>query len=106
MNTYEWIIVNTEVTVQNYSLSDIVMLVNWRYQGSDGVRTSNVYGTTVLSPPDLNNFIPFDQLTTAQVSAWVQADLGQEAIEGFQNQISNDLAQGTNLTVVVKQLIS
>lgn len=106
MNTFEWIIVNTEVTVQNYSLSDIVMLVNWRYQGSDGTRTSSVYGATVLGPPDPNNFVPFDQLSTAQVIAWVEADLGQEAIEGFQNQISNDLIEGINLTVTVKQLVN
>lgn len=106
MNTFEWIIVNTEVTVQNYSLSDIVIQVNWRYQGSDGVRTSSVYGATVLLPPDPNNFIPFDQLTNAQVSAWVEEDLGQEAIEGFQNQIANDLEAGSNLTVIVKELLN
>jgi len=104
--TYEWVIVDVEVTLQQNTLVDVVTVVNWRYQGSDGVNTSSVYGSTALDPANPNDYIPFDQLTTAQVVAWIVQDLGTESIEGFQNQIANDIATGITLTSVTKTLVA
>ena len=104
--TYEWVIVDVEVKLQQDTMIDMVTLVNWRYQGSDGINTASVYGPTLLDPANPNDYIPFDQLTTAQVVAWLEQNLGPESIAGFQNQIADDLANGTNLTTVTKTLVA
>lgn len=104
--TYEWVIVDVEVTLQQDTLVDVVTSVNWRYQGSDGVNTSNVYGTNLMDPANPNDYIPFDQLTTATVVGWLETQLGEEAIAGFQNQIATDLENGTNLTTVTRTLVA
>ncbi len=104
--TYEWIIVDVQVALQQDTLVDVVTDVNWRYQGTDGVNTSSVYGLSAMNPANPNDYIPFDQLTNALVTSWLIANLGPESIQGFENEIANNLANGTNLTVVTKKLIA
>lgn len=103
--TYEWVIVDVEVVLQQDTMVDMVVLVNWRYQGSDGVNTSSVYGLTEVDPANPNDYIPFNQLTTQDVVNWLIEKLGPEAITGFENQIANDLVTGI-YTIVTKKLVA
>jgi hypothetical protein len=102
--TYEWVIVDLQVALLHDSMVDVVVAVNWRYQGNDGTCVANVYGLTELDPADPNDYVPFDQLTSQQVIDWLILKLGQEAITGFQNQIVTELANH-NYTVVTRTLI-
>jgi len=101
--TYEWVIVDLQVALQHDSLVDVVVAVNWRYQGNDGSCVASVYGLTELDMADPNDYIPFDQLTSQQVIDWLIPKLGPDAITGFQNQIVTELANN-NYTIVTKTL--
>lgn len=102
--TYEWVIVDVEVALQHDTMIDVVIAVNWRYQGSDGMCTASVYGLTEVDPANPNDYIPFDQLTTQEVVNWIIPKLGPEAIAGFENQIGIEL-ENNNYTIVTKKLV-
>ena len=106
--TYKWVIVDTTVYLQHEGLEDVIIAVNWRYQGSDGYCTSSVSGITNTGPPDPNNYTPFNQLTEAEVIQWVIDDFGsdlEDVVQGFQNQIAQEI-ENTICTAVQKTLLA
>jgi hypothetical protein len=92
--TFEWVVVDTDVLVQCESLPDVVTY------------TASVHGKTKVDEHHPGHaFIPFEQLTQAEVIQWVIDDLGPDAIQGFQNSIEEQL-QNHVLTVVTKPLVN
>lgn len=54
-------------------LPDTVIIADWNRIGTQDGQTFQLPGTTLLSPPNPDNFTPFDQLTETQVAGWVNA---------------------------------
>lgn len=104
--TYEWVVVDLQVAVQHDGLDDVVKAVNWRFQCSDGMCTSEVHGLTEVDPPDPQNYIPFNQLTSQEVIDWVIAKLGPEAIAGFEAYTEAQATTHHNMAIVTKTLPS
>jgi hypothetical protein len=87
-----WVISAMECTVQDGDMSDVVILVHWRFQGrqtqGDKEYFAEVYGATTVGQPDPENFTPFDQLTQEQVVGWLEESLDVEKMtEGLQENI-------------------
>lgn len=75
---YTWKIAQLE----RNSADNGVTVAHWRCTAEDGDYSAGVYGTVGFEPdPSANGFVPFHQLTEADVIAWVQAELDVEAIE-------------------------
>ena len=70
---YEWRFEQIECSTAD-DPPDCARIVHWRLNGvdADGVAAS-IYGTCNLGEPDPENYIAFDELTEAQVQAWVVA---------------------------------
>jgi hypothetical protein len=61
---------------------DGVVVVHWRCTGVDGDHTASAYGTTSHSPdPASPDFVPYDDLTEADVLAWVWGSVDKDATE-------------------------
>ena len=58
---------------------DLVIVAHWRLDAVDGEHTAGAYGSVGFTRGD--DFIPFDELTEAQVLAWVKSQLEIEQIE-------------------------
>lgn len=61
-----------------------VVTAHWRVTGSETVGedtyTASAYGTVSFTPdPTADDFIPYENLTEADVLAWVQAELDVDA---------------------------
>jgi len=71
--SYEWRFEQIECSTADEP-PDCAKIVHWRLNGvdDDGVAAS-IYGTCTLGEPDPENYIAFDELTEAQVQAWVVA---------------------------------
>lgn len=71
--TYSWVFDQIECSTADEP-PDCAKIVHWRLNGvdDDGVAAS-IYGTCNLADPDLENYIAFNELTEAQVQAWVVA---------------------------------
>ena len=73
-----WTIANLE----RNAADDGVVVAHWRCTSEDGEYSASAYGTVGFEPdPTAEGFVPFDQLTEANVLEWVQGAVDVEAIE-------------------------
>jgi hypothetical protein len=100
--TYKWVISDLVAKIQEGELSNIIETVHWRYQATDGEHTADVYGSAGLEGPD-DNFKPFEEVTEADVIAWLEAKLD---VEAMQEGLSNQLDAIANPTHVSLSLVS
>lgn len=73
-----WTIVQLERNTDNGG----VIVAHWRVQAADGDRTAGAYGSCEFTPdPTDPGFIAFENLTEADVLAWVHESADKDAIE-------------------------
>ena len=69
--TFNWTVPMTE----RQTADGFVCVAHWICRASDGDFSASSYGTAGFSQdPEADSFIPYDQLTEAQVLGWVWAD--------------------------------
>jgi hypothetical protein len=83
MSTFQW-----SISQMDRLTSDgFVITVHYRVNAVDGEYQASTYGTTSYTQ-DQDTFIPYDQLTEAEVVGWVQTSLGKDTVESsLQSQI-------------------
>lgn len=68
MTTYNWTIAQLERQTDTGG----VIVAHWRVSAEDGDYTASAYGTAGFTPdPDAPDFVPYADLTEADVLAWV-----------------------------------
>jgi hypothetical protein len=67
---YTWIIEQLWVKPTSADLADVVVTAAWRCNGTDGTYSGTVYGTCSFTPPDPSRFVPYADLTLAEVLNW------------------------------------
>ena len=65
--------------LERQASDDLVIVAHWRVDAVDGEHTAGAYGSVGFTRGD--DFIPFDELTEAQVLTWVKSQLDVEQIE-------------------------
>lgn len=86
MTTFNWTIETCEHEVATGGIT----VAHWRVQAEDGDYTTGAYGTVSFTP-DVNaaGFVSYDQVTEAEVLAWVWASVNKTKIEeNLQTQIN------------------
>jgi hypothetical protein len=81
MVNYNWIISDLVAKIQDGDLEKVIESVHWRYQATDGEHTADVYGSVGLEAPDAESFKPFEEVTEADVIAWLESKLDVEAMQ-------------------------
>lgn len=74
---------NWNISQLDRSLPDgVVMTAHWRVSDSDGDAHGTVYGTISFPAKDPSepDFIPYDNLTEAQVIGWVKDAMGVDTV--------------------------
>lgn len=74
---------NWSISNLDYTLPECcVTTVHWRVSKTDGDHTGSVYGTITLPHKDHNapDFIPYANLTEAQVVQWVKEEMGADTV--------------------------
>ena len=72
--TTAWVVEQLWVKEQLAGQTDVVTTVAWRCYGTDGNYTGAVFDNTDITQDQGGGFIPYDQLTEAQVLDWVWAN--------------------------------
>ena len=76
--THTWSIAQLERTLPEGG----VITAHWRVTSVDGDHMASAYGTAGFTPdPTAPDFIPFDQLTEADVLAWVWGSVDKAETE-------------------------
>ena len=111
MITYDWNCKTVDAYVEQNNEADVVYNVHWIVTGTSdvvdatgGFYSSTSIGTQTLDVSEITNFIPFDQVTNAEVVEWTQDAMGAEqvtAIEaGIASQIES-LIHPTTITLTI-----
>ena len=99
MVNYNWIISDLVAKIQDGELSNIIETVHWRYQATDGEHTADVYGSVGLEAPDAESFKPFEEVTEADVIAWLEAKLDVEAMQSGLDAQLDAIANPTHISL-------
>ena len=88
-----WTIANLERNVADGG----VIVAHWRATMQDGDYTASAYGTCSFTPDaSAPDFVPYDQLTEADVLAWVWSSMDKDATEAaLQAKIEEQKAPAT-----------
>ena len=76
--TYNWTIAQMEHNVADGG----VIVAHWRVSAEDGDYTASAYGSAGFTPdPTAPDFVPYADLTEADVLAWVYASVDKDEME-------------------------
>lgn len=94
MITCNWTVSAMECLSDLEAEHGYVTTVHWSCDGTDGTYSGRVYATQSFAVnPEKPDFVPFDQLTEAEVISWVQGAIGAEGVTAteasVQSQITN-----------------
>jgi hypothetical protein len=78
--------------------SGCVSTAHWTASKTDGQHTASSYGSIGLPHKDHDDpdFVPYDQLTEAQVIAWVQDAMGAEQVAALEANLDGQLSAMAN----------
>lgn len=98
--TYTWSFPTLETKPSVDGLTDVVHVVHWRLRGedADGVSFED-YGSVTMAEPDPANFTPFQDLTEADVLAWIAGEIDIDEKKAI---VADRIAAKINPPVVAK----
>jgi hypothetical protein len=99
MVNYKWVISNLVAKIQEGELSNVIETVHYRYQAADGEHTADVYGSVGLEAPDAESFKPFEEVTEADVIAWLESKLDVEAMQSGLDAQLDAIANPTHVSL-------
>jgi len=111
MVNYNWDCKTVEALVSQDDNAEVVHTVHWRVTGESEELDSNEnpytvtnIGTQFLNTADIEDFIPFGDITHAEVVAWTKAAMGEEEVTDLEANIEtqlNALITPTTITLTV-----
>jgi hypothetical protein len=82
---FQWVISQLNCAVESEGLPDVINVIHWRYnatQEHDGkLYFADTYGASSVAQPNPQNFIPYADVTEAEVIGWLEAILPVEAMQ-------------------------
>ena len=99
-NSYNWIISQLECYPEHDNHTDVVFVVHWRRQATDGTHTADIYGSqSVTLDPDAP-FTAYADLTEAQVIGWLEDAFGAETLAAQVASLDKQIEDQINPPVV------
>jgi len=105
--TYKWNCKIVDAYPENQGNADVVYNIHWSLTAtSDKLNPEgNPYsatniGTQSLDVSDIKNFIPFNDLTEAEVQAWTEAAMGVDKVAELKANLDNQIDQEINPTSI------
>ena len=81
----KWLISQMDTAPSEDGLTDVVKVVHWRYQAEqvDGDKTwfAETYGASSVGQPNPQNFVPYEDVTEAEVISWLEEILPVDAMQ-------------------------
>ena len=110
-NIYTWDCKTVDVYPTHDSHSEVVYNVHWRLnavsnqQDAEGSNYSaSVYGTHSVNADDIENFVPFADLTNDLVSGWVIDGMGEDEVASMKESLDNNIDGQINPTSETKTI--
>jgi hypothetical protein len=102
--TYTWNIQQLNCYPEQDGETDVVFVVHWTLNGTDGTYAGSVYGSVGVTVDPDAPFVPYASLTEAQVIGWVQDALGEEQVASYEANVAQQIDNQINPPVVTPPL--
>ena len=101
--TFSWSFPALEYYPHKDGLQQVVHVIHWVLNGSDGTYDSSVYGTQSLSTSELNpdQFVAYDNLTQATVESWLESAMGEDRVQELKSVVQQNIDNMKNPPNVV-----
>ena len=111
MITYDWNCKTVDAYVEKEGNADVIYNVHWRVTGisdqldpeGNNYSAAN-FGTQSLDVSEITNFIPWDEVTEAEVEEWTKAAMGEELVLSIETNVAASLEQvikPTSITLTI-----
>lgn len=91
MSTYTWSIKSMSVMPVLEGQTDVVVSAQWNILGVDQGASYNLSGWQNFTLEQGEGFVPYDQLTEAQVVQWVKDTLGENGVASMEAAVQGSL---------------
>ena len=82
---FEWGISQLNCAVESEGLPDIINIIQWTYSATQGdgdkIWYASTYNASSVAQPNPQNFIPYADVTEAEVIGWLEEILPVEAMQ-------------------------
>ena len=100
-NSYNWIISQLDCYPEQDNHTDVVFVVHWRRQATDGNgHNADIYGSQSVTLDPEAPFTPFAQLTEAQVVGWLEEAFGAETLTAQEAALDKQIEDQINPPVI------
>ena len=82
----------------------VIYNVHWRVEKEDEDYSASTYGTQSLNTEDIQDFKPFDQVTSEIVENWVKEAMGEEQVSDIESRLDQEIEEQKNPTSVTVTL--
>lgn len=77
MTQFTWVINQLNCLVDSEGLQDVINVIHWTYKATDIDETgqewfASMYSSTGVAQPNPQNFIPYADVTEAEVISWLE----------------------------------
>jgi hypothetical protein len=97
MTQFQFVISQLNCAVESEGLPNVINVIHWRYQATqlDGDKTwfAETYGASSVGQPNPQNFVPYEDVTEAEVIGWLEEIL---PVEAMQLALENNIALQIN----------
>ena len=99
MTTFTWAVtaLYTETVAGE---QDYVVIANYLVLGGDGTYGAEISNIARFSTENVDNFVPYAELTEPIVIGWIQAELGVDGVENIEACIQGQIDSQVNPPVV------
>jgi hypothetical protein len=94
--TNTWTITQLDCYPQQGENTDVVFTTHWTLEATDGTHTGRTYGIASVSYDENEPFVPYDELTEAQVLSWTLAALGEAQIAVAETEVAQQIQAKAN----------
>jgi len=98
--TNTWAVVQMDAYPEYEGNADVVFTVHWTLNATDGEHAGGVYGSVGLTLDPEATYVPYANLTEAQVIGWVKDALGEEQVAAYEANVAEQIANQINPPVV------
>lgn len=97
---YTWQFESLDVYPTYETVTNAVESMHWQLVADDGAdHHATAAGETKAGPVDVNNFIPFNDLTQEIVQGWCEAAMGTEDVDGVKAMLVGQINEQVSPTI-------
>ncbi len=97
---YKWVISQLDCYPTQDNKTDVVFVVHWRRQATDGTYNADIYGSQAVTLDPSATYIPYAELTEADVIGWLEDAMGAETLAAQKAALDKQIEDQINPPVV------